>query len=187
MPATLPGMTTKIDFVRVATPEPEQNRAGFDRRCGFVVSYRRSALQFPQFEAEKEIPMKFLIISTVVIFFAVLTPSFINGQDSGAHTSMKNPITPTPANQARAKEIYSRDCIMCHGKNGDGKTDLAKDMQLNMKDWTDPSTLGGKTDGQIFDIIRHGVDKMPPESKGRADDEVLWNLVTYIRSLSAAK
>ena len=152
-----------------------------------AVSYRGSVLQFQRFEAEKEIPVKFLIVSTVVIFFAALTPSFINAQDSGAHTSMKNPVTPTPAKQARAKEIYSRDCIMCHGKNGNGKTDLAKDMQLNMKDWTDPSTLGGKTDGQIFDIIRDGVDKMPPESKGRANDEVLWNLVIYIRSFSAAK
>ena len=97
---------------------------------------------------------------------------------------MTNPVKPTTESQARAKEIFNIDCAMCHGANGNGKTDLANDMQLSLKDWTDPATLGSKTDGQIFDIIRNGIDKMPPESMGRASDDVVWNIVLYVRSVS---
>jgi mono/diheme cytochrome c family protein len=43
----------------------------------------------------------------------------------------------------RAKEIYRRDCLVCHGPNGDGKTDILRDRELNLPDWTDPKSLGG--------------------------------------------
>src|SRR5689334_503576 len=68
----------------------------------------------------------------------------------------------------RAKEIYNFDCAICHGSNGNGKTDLAKDMQLTLTDFTDPKTLEGKTDDQLFDLIRKGKDKMPAEDAARA-------------------
>ena len=41
----------------------------------------------------------------------------------------------------KAKKLYELDCALCHGSNGDGKTDLGKDMQLTMMDWTDPKSL----------------------------------------------
>ncbi len=57
--------------------------------------------------------------------------------------------------------------------NGNGKTDLAKDMQLTSDDLTDPKTLTGKSDDQLFDLIRKGKDKMPGEEAARAkNDEV---------------
>jgi mono/diheme cytochrome c family protein len=80
--------------------------------------------------------------------------------------------------------MYTFDCEMCHGANGSGKTDLAKDMQLTLTDWSDPKTLAGKSDGDIFDIIRKGKGKMPPEEAARAKDDDVWNLVIYIRALS---
>ncbi len=74
---------------------------------------------------------------------------------------------------------------MCHGDNGNGKTDLAQSMSLTMADWTDPKSLENHPDGEIFNVIRNGKgDKMPPEQEGRAKDEVVWNLVIYIRSFS---
>lgn len=73
---------------------------------------------------------------------------------------------------------------MCHGANGNGKTDLAKDMQLTLNDWADPKTLDGKTDGDLFQIIRSGKGKMPPEEASRAKDDDIWNLVSYVRNLA---
>jgi mono/diheme cytochrome c family protein len=89
-----------------------------------------------------------------------------------------------PDSQAKTKRIYTNDCAMCHGENGDGKSDLAKDMQLTMPDFTDPKTLEGKTDQDLFDIIRKGKDKMPPEDAGRAKDDEVKSLIAYIRGLS---
>ena len=96
----------------------------------------------------------------------------------------KNPVKPTPESQAKAKNIYQIDCAVCHGDNGNGKTDLATSMDLKLGDWTDPKTLADQPDGALFNIIRNGKDKMPPEGEGRAKDDQVWNLVIYIRNFS---
>lgn len=98
--------------------------------------------------------------------------------------SMKNPVKPTAESLAKAKQIYSIDCSMCHGDNGNGKTDLATSMGLTLTDLSDPKTLGGRMDGELFNIIRNGKGQMPSEDAARANDETVWNLVIYVRSLS---
>jgi mono/diheme cytochrome c family protein len=97
---------------------------------------------------------------------------------------VRNPVRPTAESQAKAKTLYRMDCAMCHGDNGNGKTDLATGMELTLNDWTDPKSLAGRQDWELFNIIRVGKGKMPPESKGRATDSEVWNLVIYIRSFS---
>ena len=58
-------------------------------------------------------------------------------------------------------------------------------MDLTLEDWTNPTTLAGKPDSDLFATIRNGKgDKMPPEDVGRATDTEVWNLIIYIRSLS---
>jgi mono/diheme cytochrome c family protein len=89
----------------------------------------------------------------------------------------------SPDAAAHAKKIYAVDCAMCHGDNGNGKTDLAKDMQLTLMDWTDANALKGMSDKELFDAIRNGKGKMPPEDPGRAKDDVVYGLIQYIRDL----
>lgn len=99
-------------------------------------------------------------------------------------TNAKNPVMPTAASLAEAKAVYNRDCALCHGDNGNGKTDLATSMQLVMSDWTDPKSLASKQDGELFNRIRAGDSKMPGEDAGRAKDAVVWNMIHYIRDFS---
>jgi mono/diheme cytochrome c family protein len=94
-----------------------------------------------------------------------------------------NPVKPTPESQAHAKMLYGMDCAMCHGVKGNGKGDLVADMQLTMKDLTDPATLKNMSDGELFYIIRNGKGKMPSEGDRAKDDDV-WNLVIYVRAFS---
>ncbi len=125
-----------------------------------------------------------LSVAAVILLLVSLAPALRSAQDTPNHATVTNPVKPTADSQARAKQIYGIDCAMCHGSDGKGKTDLANEMQLQLKDWTDPATLKDKTDGQLFDFIRNGTGegKMPPETAGRAPDDVVWNLVIYIRS-----
>jgi mono/diheme cytochrome c family protein len=88
------------------------------------------------------------------------------------------------ADTARAKEIYRRDCLVCHGANGDGRTEILKDRDLALPDWSDSKSLGGRVDQQLFNIIRFGKGKMPAESVGRADDAELRDLIRYIRTMA---
>lgn len=96
----------------------------------------------------------------------------------------KNPVKPTPQVLAKAKALFDMDCAICHGQNGNGQSEAAKSMGLTLDNWTDPKTLADKPDGLLFDTIRMGKDKMPPEAKGRANDTAVWGLILYIRSLS---
>jgi hypothetical protein len=74
---------------------------------------------------------------------------------------------------------------MCHGDNGNGKTDLAASMNLTLTDWTDPKSLAAVSDKDLFDAIRKGKgDKMPPEDASRAKDEEVRALIAYIRGFS---
>jgi len=99
----------------------------------------------------------------------------------------KNPVKPTADGLAKAKATYQIDCAMCHGDTGNGKTDLAQSMGLAIEDWTNPATLANKDDQVLFNQIRNGKDKMPPEEAGRVKDAEVWNLISYIRSFSKAQ
>jgi len=91
-----------------------------------------------------------------------------------------NPVKSTPESIAEGKKIYGYDCAQCHGANGDGKTDVAKDLKV--PDLTDPALLKDRTDGELFYTIKNGHGSMPPEGN-RVTSEQLWNLVNYVRSL----
>ena len=101
-------------------------------------------------------------------------------------TKQPNPVKATPESIARAKKWWTLDCAMCHGKDGDGKGETAKDMKLAIADFTDPATLKDRTDGEIFYIIRNGHKDMPPEGQ-RVKTEQNWDLVNYVRSLAKKK
>lgn len=129
-----------------------------------------------------------LFVSAVALFGITFSsasgPTPQDATTPATASGPKNPVRPTEKSQARAKEIYAVDCAICHGDTGNGKTDLARDMQLKIDDWTDPTTLAAKSDGDLFSVIRNGKDKMPPEGAGRAKDDEVWNLIIYIRKMS---
>jgi len=79
--------------------------------------------------------------------------------------------------------MYGFDCAMCHGKDGDGKGDLAAEMKLTLKDYRGPATLKGLTDGAMFYIIQKGEGDMTGEGT-RQKPEVIWDMINYVRSLS---
>jgi mono/diheme cytochrome c family protein len=136
----------------------------------------------------------FLLLSAASLL--VLSPAMIQAggsQDApptaspASHAGAPNPVKPTPELQTKAKALYEIDCAMCHGENGNGQTDLAKSMGLSNVDFTDAKVLSGKADGDLFDIIRNGKDKMPPEAAGRANDNTVWHLILYIRKLAGSQ
>jgi mono/diheme cytochrome c family protein len=132
--------------------------------------------------------LKLLFVLPSVLFFALLpqepaaTPDKAMPADAATLT---NPVKPTPESQARAKVLWGMDCALCHGEKGNGKGDLVADMHLTIKDFTDPSSLKNRTDGELFYAIKNGEEKekMPAEGPRAKDDEV-WNLVILVRSFS---
>ena len=126
----------------------------------------------------------FLLFTAVVLLvFSGSAPASQAQETSGGKAAAKS-TTPAPDSHAKAKKLYDLDCALCHGATGDGKTDLAKDMQLTMMDWTDPKSLSGMSDQALFDAIRKGKGKMPPEDDARAKNDEIKGLVAYIRKFA---
>ena len=129
--------------------------------------------------------LKLLIVLPAALLFALLPqepPAADKPMPADAAT-LTNPVKPTQESQAHAKMMFGIDCAMCHGANGNGKGDLVEDMHLTMKDLTDPDSLKGMPDGELFYVIKNGKGKMPGEGD-RAKDDDIWNLVIYVRGLA---
>ena len=95
----------------------------------------------------------------------------------------KNPIESIPASIAEGKRLYgATDCALCHGKDGDGKGVLAKDISMNLHDWRKPDSLGHFTDGELSYLILKGKGRMPAYD-GRETPEQVWQIVNYVRSM----
>lgn len=94
-----------------------------------------------------------------------------------------NPVKTSAASIADGKHLYDSQCLMCHGKDGDGKGDLAADMKLNLRDFRDAAAFKDTTDGDFFYVISKGKGDMPGEDD-RLNETQRWNLVNYIRSLA---
>lgn len=137
-----------------------------------------------------------LVLPALFLFASLLSaqqPTTPTPAKSPAYTAIPveavkapNPVKFTPESLARAKKWWTLDCAMCHGKNGDGKGETAKDMKLAIADFTDPATLKDRTDGEIFYIIKNGHQDMPPEGQ-RVKVEENWDLVNYVRAFAKKK
>ena len=137
-----------------------------------------------------------LFLSPALIFLTPLSaqqtqppqkvaPPYYNAIPTEA-AKQANPVKPSPESITRAKKWWTVDCAMCHGKDGNGKGDVAVDMKLKLADFTDPNSLKDRTDGELFYIIKNGYQDMPPEGP-RIKPEENWDLVNYVRWLSKPK
>ena len=148
----------------------------------------------------KEVPVyKFALVlpAFLLVTAPLLTPqqssTNATGQRAGSYAAIpveaakqENPVKQSPESTARAKRWWTLDCEMCHGKNGDGKGETAKEMKLTMMDFTNPDTLKDRTDGEVFYIIKNGHNDMPAEGP-RLKAEEVWDLVNYIRGFAKKK
>jgi mono/diheme cytochrome c family protein len=98
-----------------------------------------------------------------------------------APVKKENPVKSSPEVLAAAKKVFGYDCAMCHGESGNGKGELVESMSLKMKDWHDAGALTGLSDGDIYDLIVKGKDKMVGEGDRLAPAKV-WGLVHYVRT-----
>lgn len=82
---------------------------------------------------------------------------------------------------SKGKTLFAKNCIVCHGKDGRGKTPIGKTIS-NMPDFTNPA-MKEKSDQELFDTITKG--KAPMPSFKRLSEEDRWDLVHYIRTFAS--
>lgn len=94
---------------------------------------------------------------------------------------LKSPIPFTKKSINRGQTLFMGSCTACHGMDGKAQVDVVADAS----DLTSPKLWrNGTTEGEIFKSIKEGAGTgMPPFKFQIHQDEDLWNLVNYIRSL----
>ncbi len=94
---------------------------------------------------------------------------------------MKNPIPATQENLAAGEQLFSDNCVLCHGEKGVGDGPGAKTIKVKPANFTDPK-VQAEPDGALFWKMSNGRGPMPAW-KDVLTDEERWKLVNYIRKL----
>ena len=76
--------------------------------------------------------------------------------------------------------LYTRHCVLCHGEDGTGKTDLG--TGLGARDFNDKKFQAGITDEQIVEQIANGTEEKMFPFKDKLSSEEMHALVPVIRA-----
>ena len=95
---------------------------------------------------------------------------------------LKNPLPNNAESVEVGKKLYQRHCASCHGPQGKGDGGLALSGGTPA-DLTDDEWDYGSTDGEIFIVIRDGVSSDMLAYKEKLNENQIWQVVNFIRSL----
>ena len=97
------------------------------------------------------------------------------------YVNMKNPTDPAvDANIGKA--LYSKHCQSCHGSEGYGDGSKAAGLKGDLGDFSS-SEFQAQTDGALFYKSYFGRGDMPNYEKKIPDEEDMWLIVNYMRTL----
>jgi mono/diheme cytochrome c family protein len=111
-------------------------------------------------------------------------PALASAPGPQAGADLKNPTELSASSIQEGKALYNgADCALCHGKDGAGQTFYSKEVHMNVHDWRNAAYNKGFTDGQLYDVMTKGKDRMPAYGTRDTPDQI-WLMVDYIRSFS---
>lgn len=91
-----------------------------------------------------------------------------------------------------AKDNYTVYCVQCHGLKGNGMGVNIRDMSVQPRDHTDAKSMSGRSDEELFKVIKEGglaISKsvLMPAWQGTLLDKEITDLVEYLRQLCKCK
>jgi mono/diheme cytochrome c family protein len=98
------------------------------------------------------------------------------------YKEMTNPVKADGESLKYGKVLYDQHCKSCHGKEGYGDGPKAAQLETPSGDFT-LEEFQAQPDGALFYKTIEGREDMPSFRKKIPDDEDVWNVVNYIRTL----
>lgn len=133
-----------------------------------------------------KLDLKQLLTFAVVAVFILTFAAFSTPQDKwdvpDKYKTMKNEYAGEDEDDI-GKDLYSKHCKSCHGKEGYGDGTKAAELETEMRDIT-VEDVQGQNDGELYYKSFIGRDEMPNFEKKIRDDEDRWMVINYLRSLA---
>ena len=98
------------------------------------------------------------------------------------YQKMANPVASSAESIATGKSLWAKHCQSCHGKTGKGDGTKSANLKTHPGDFTKPETQG-QSDGALFYKTSEGKGDMPNFKKKIPDENDIWSVVNYIRTL----
>jgi mono/diheme cytochrome c family protein len=97
---------------------------------------------------------------------------------------LRNPIPRSAESIARGRQLFAKDCAVCHG--AEGKGDGVAALPLRPDDLSRIARPPIFPDGVVAYRIINGV-KLMPAFKTTLSESEIWDLLNFIRSLAPSK
>ncbi len=121
---------------------------------------------------------------SVIIVALLQSPTAPKKGGNPEAAKVVNPAAANPGAAGAGKRIYTRMCSRCHGPEGKGDGTSATG---NVPDLTDAQWDFGGSDGEIFSVIHDGVSADMDGYAARLSDADIWNVVSYLKTISAKR
>jgi len=109
------------------------------------------------------LPSRFCL-SVTVLFTALIVSALVALSEEqskqkwsapAAEAQKKNPVAANESSLAAGQKIYSKTCLMCHGKSGDADGPAVIELNIHPAKLSDPK-LATESDGSLFWKITTG-------------------------------
>lgn len=162
---------------------PPLRFSGLQAAIGFItgavaISLLTTLVRNRELDAELA-PQKIILLALTV--FTVLTL----WQGRITHTpdaQASNPVPRTVESVELGESLYQTHCAGCHGADAAGRRELTDELGRPPADLTD-AHMDTHTAGDLAWWIREGIDPSMPGFGETLDEDEIWHLVNYLRSL----
>ncbi len=102
---------------------------------------------------------------------------------------LSNPFSGDAAAVTAGQTIFETNCVTCHGPEGRGDGPAAAGLEPKPASLADRTMMSDLSDGYLFWRVSEGGAMTPfnsamPAWKASLSDEEMWQVITYVRSLS---
>ena len=98
------------------------------------------------------------------------------------YKNKKNTVASNASSVSAGKDLWATHCKSCHGSKGLGDGNKAAQLKTEPGDFSKSETQS-QSDGSLFYKIEEGREDMPSFKKKIPDQDDIWNLVNFIRTL----
>ena len=96
-----------------------------------------------------------------------------------AKANLKSPLDSATVDMAKAEQLFTIYCAICHGDKGDGKGNLVKrEKFLGVPSYKDRAV----TEGSVFHVITYGLNAMGSHANQLSQEE-RWQVTHYVMQL----